>query len=201
MLNIDFPVMRRRVMDLLASYGAEPDGLQDLFVLEIIDAGQALLDKRGSGKGADFLAAAHNLIRDIEIEGARKGELFAGIRDMLACLKGRDIRIGIATRNCLEAVTELFPDIHSFCDAVVTRESTRRVKPHPEHLRIVLRDLGAEAGFSAMVGDHPMDIRAGKEAGAYAIGVLTGYSEAKALSEAGADLIIESAAEIIHYLS
>jgi phosphoglycolate phosphatase len=51
-----------------------------------------------------------------------------------------------------------------------------------------------------MVGDHPMDIRIGRDVGAYTIGVLTGYSKADPLLEAGADLIIERASAIIHYL-
>jgi phosphoglycolate phosphatase len=51
-----------------------------------------------------------------------------------------------------------------------------------------------------MVGDHPMDITVGKEVGALAIGVLTGYSNADDLKAAGADLILKRAAEITSYL-
>jgi phosphoglycolate phosphatase len=199
-LNIDFLMMRASVMKLLASYGVEVDGIRNLFVLEMIEAGKEILDKDQPAKGNEFSRKACDLIRDIEVEGARRGELIKGIREMLFELKARRVKIGIATRNCSEAVMEVFPDISSICHTVITRESTLSVKPHPEHLLTVLRNLGVNAGTSAMVGDHPMDIRVGKEAGTLTIGVLTGYSGAVALSEAGADLIIESAADIIHYL-
>jgi phosphoglycolate phosphatase-like HAD superfamily hydrolase len=53
---------------------------------------------------------------------------------------------------------------------------------------------------SLTVGDHPMDIRAGKEAGTFTVGVLTGYSNADALLDAGADLVVESAAQLVLYL-
>ncbi len=199
-LNIDFSMMRNSVMELLLSYGVHMDGLRSLFVLEMIEEGKVILDKNQPAKGEEFFRRACNLIRDIEVEGARRGELIKGIKEMLFELKARRVKIGIATRNCSEAVMEVFPDISSFCHTVVTRESTRSVKPHPEHLLTVLRNLGVKAGTSAMVGDHPMDIRVGKEAGTLTVGVLTGYSGADALAEAGADLIIKSAADIIHHL-
>jgi phosphoglycolate phosphatase len=94
----------------------------------------------------------------------------------------------------------IFPDVRDYSDAVVTRDDTPRVKPDPEHIRIVLRRLGQDPFRSAMVGDHPMDISVGKEVGAFAIGVLTGYSSADDLRGAGADLIIESVSEITAYL-
>jgi len=199
-LNIDFSMMRASVMKLLVSYGVEAGGIRNLFVLEMIDAGKEILDAEQPAKGEDFFRSACRLIRDIEVEGARRGELIKGIKEMLLHLEARNIKIGIATRNCREAVKEVFPDIDAFCQTVITRESTRNVKPHPEHVLTVLKSLGATAGTSAMVGDHPMDIRVGKEAGTLTVGVLTGYSGADALAEAGADLIIESAADIIHHL-
>ncbi len=123
-----------------------------------------------------------------------------GVRDMLSSLKERGIAVGIATRNCRDAVLESFPDIQSFCDTLVTRESTRRVKPDPEQILIALRALHVDASLSAMVGDHPMDIEAGRRAGSFTVGVLTGYSSADALTAAGANLIIERATHITRYL-
>ena len=119
---------------------------------------------------------------------------------MLGDLETRNIKAGVVTRNCQEAVREIFPDIDSFCKVVITREFAGNVKPHPEHLRITLEKLGTAPEHSVMVGDHPMDISVGKKMGTYTVGVLTGYSGTDALREAGADLIIESAAEITDYL-
>ena len=119
---------------------------------------------------------------------------------MLTSLKKREIKVGIVTRNCRIAVTTVFPDIRDYCDIIITREMTRNVKPHPEHLLVALKSLGAAPESSAMVGDHPMDIRIGKHAGALTIGVLTGYSTSDQLIEAGADIIIDKAADIIDVL-
>jgi phosphoglycolate phosphatase len=51
-----------------------------------------------------------------------------------------------------------------------------------------------------MVGDHPMDIQTGKDAGAFTIGVLTGYSGREALEQAGADMVLDTATDILAIL-
>lgn len=199
-LNIDFSFMRKTVLDLTAAYNVPMDGLSKLFVLEMIEAGGELISVHNPGSEGGYIKKANKLISNIEIEAAKKGELLDGIRRMLGDLETRNIKAGVVTRNCQEAVREIFPDIDSFCKMVITREFAGNVKPHPEHLRITLEKLGTAPEHSVMVGDHPMDINVGKKMGTYTVGVLTGYSGADALREAGADLIIESAAEIIDYL-
>jgi phosphoglycolate phosphatase len=51
-----------------------------------------------------------------------------------------------------------------------------------------------------MVGDHPMDIKIGRDAGILTIGVLSGYSTSDELLKAGADFIVSKAADIIGVL-
>jgi phosphoglycolate phosphatase-like HAD superfamily hydrolase len=87
-----------------------------------------------------------------------------------------------------------------YCDAVVTREATRKVKPHPEHLLTVLKLLDVTPEYASMVGDHPMDIKIGNDVGSFTIGVLSGYSTSNELLQAGADIIIHTAANIINVL-
>jgi len=65
----------------------------------------------------------------------------------------------------MDAIKQIFPDIDSFCDVVITREFSTKVKPHPDHLLTALDALDTDAEFAAMVGDHPMDITVGKDVG------------------------------------
>jgi phosphoglycolate phosphatase len=198
--NVDFQRMRKTILNLLSSYGVETGNLENLFVLEMVESGRRILDQVDKSAGADFDRRAHDLIRDMEVEGATRSNLIPGIREMLLDARNLDIGTGVVTRNCREAVLEVFPDILSFCDTLVTRESTLMVKPNPEQILIALKDLNADPSVSLTVGDHPMDIRAGKEAGTFTVGVLTGYSNADALLDAGADLVVESAAQLVLYL-
>jgi phosphoglycolate phosphatase-like HAD superfamily hydrolase len=47
-----------------------------------------------------------------------------------------------------------------------------------------------------MIGDTPIDIRAGKAAGAQTVGVLCGFGEEPELQKLGADLILPSTANL-----
>ena len=195
-LNIDFVNMRKSIYNLISRYRVNPDGLDNLFALEMIEAGRQLIAGYEPEREGSFLDEAYELIRVIEMEGAQKGELIDGIEDMLEELRAHNIQIGVVTRNCLEAVTLLCPKLEFYCDVVITREDTKKVKPDPEQLKIALAALNAEPESSAMVGDHPMDISVGKEMGTYTIGVLTGYAHADMLRDAGADIILETATHI-----
>ncbi|MBA4396042.1 MAG: hypothetical protein C0394_01430 [Syntrophus sp. (in: bacteria)] len=197
-LNIDFSRMRQGVMDLICGYNVPrgDNGLKDLFVLEMITAGADLVSQYQPGREIEFSERAHALIADIEINAARKGALFNGTRDLLTAMQRKGVRTGVITRNCLAAVQTLFPDIYQYTQVVITREQTPHVKPHPGHLTAALDILNVAARQAAMVGDHPMDIKTGIDAGAFSIGVLTGYSGREALEQAGADMILDAATDI-----
>ncbi len=200
-LNIDFSAMRQDVLALLSRYGVSPDGLRDLFVLEMIAAGENRVSRFRPGEAPEFSKRAYARIAEIEVRAARRGALFDGVTEMLRELRVRNIRTGVATRNCLAAVETLFPRIDDYVDAVITRERTPFVKPHPEHLIRMLKQLAVPPDQAAMVGDHPMDIRTGRDAGVHTVGVLTGYSQAEALHRAGADFLLDRAADILDILA
>jgi phosphoglycolate phosphatase len=195
-LNIDFPAMRKRIVDLIAGYDVPTDTIEDLFALEMIEAGRILIEQVHPETDHRFVDQAYELIREIEIEGARNGSLFNGIEELLHELRARKIKTGIVTRNCIEAVKGICPDIDLYCDVVITREATPKVKPHPEQLTLALRALATDPASAAMVGDHPMDISVGKDVGTYTIGVLTGYAHEEMLRDAGADIILDHAIQI-----
>ncbi len=199
-LNINFSRMRTGILDLIEACQVPSDGLNDLLVLEMIDAAASLISIKNPQQEKIFVQRANDLIVNIEIEAATKGELICGTRDMLSLLKERKIKTGVITRNCQTAVSSVFPDIGEYCDVVLTREMTHNVKPHPEHLMQALKALEVDPEFASIVGDHPMDIKIGKGAGAFTIGVLSGYSSSRDLMEAGADIIISKAADIVDLL-
>jgi phosphoglycolate phosphatase len=199
-LNINFPYMRKSVLNLIESYQIPLNGLGDLYVLEMIDAAKAIITQKQPGKEDSFVRQANTLITNIEIEAAIKGELIEGTKGMLSTLKKRNIKTAVVTRNCQSAVMRVFPDILEYCGSVISRELTPHVKPHPEHLRVALKSIDTAAEYTIMVGDHPMDIKIGKDAGSVTVGVMSGYSTSDELLKAGADIIIGKAADIIDVL-
>ncbi len=75
-------------------------------------------------------------------------------------------------------------------------DSTQKRKPDPEALYRAMDFCKAAASETAMVGDSPLDIQAGKSAGVTTCGVLGGFRPQEELEAAGCDLIIRNLLEL-----
>jgi phosphoglycolate phosphatase len=196
-LTIDFGLMRRRVLEWMKSFGIGEDRIQEKYLLEIIDEVYPLLLREKDQKEADnFYRGAHRILKEVELEAAAGGNLIPGSKEILTFLKQKGIKVGIVTRNCGDAVRTVFPEIDDYCHVFLSRDGIKRVKPHPDHLTSVLSALGVSGSDAVMVGDHVLDIRAGKEVGMRTIGVLTGYIKREEFEKAGADIILENISDI-----
>jgi phosphoglycolate phosphatase len=200
-LNIDFSAMRTALLTLAAEARIAGDGLSQLPALELIEAAGSLLVQRDPEAATAFIAAARRIVTRLEMDAAQTALLQKGVRELLTELRSRSIQLGVVTRNCRAAILKVFPDIASYCQAVLTREDSPRVKPHPDHLRAALRVLGVSPAAAVMIGDHPMDIRLGRDTGTDTIGVLTGTADREALVREKADLIIDHISDIINIIS
>jgi phosphoglycolate phosphatase len=192
--------MRERVFDLMKCYGFAEELVEERYLLEIIDEVYQILWNKNPSGAEDFYQKAHQILHEIEMEAAEKGSLILDAERALKDLRGKGIKIGIVTRNCEEAVRKVFPDINNFCDVFVSRNSVKKVKPHPDHLTYVMESLKTSGRESVMVGDHIIDIQAGKRVGMKTIGVLTGRTKKEEFEKAGADYILRDAAEVCELL-
>ncbi len=200
-LTIDFDAMRREVLGHLAAQGGEAAGLDALPVLELLEAAEARLAAAGRDP-APLRAAAHAAIERIELAAARRARLLPGVPSALAELRRRGYRLGIVTRNCAAAVALVLGSAGGALphDVLLARDHVGRVKPDPAHLTAALERLGVAPPAAVMVGDHPMDIEGGRRAGMRTVGVLTGRSPREALEAAGADLVLDAAAQLPAWL-
>ena len=195
-LNIDFSFMREEVFDLMGRYGVEEKAIQEKYLLEIIDeVYQILYTKSPSAAGA-FYTESHHILHEVEMKAAERGRLITGTEATLKSLREKGIRVGIITRNCEDAVRKVFPDIDDFCDIFVSRNSVKKVKPHPDHLTYVMKLLRISRKQSMMVGDHIIDIQAGKRVGMKTVGVLTGRTKKEEFEKAGADYVLKDVTRI-----
>ena len=195
-LNIDFSLMREQIFNLMSRYGIEEKAVQEKYLLEIIDEVYQILWKKSPSAAETFYRQSHHILHEVEMEAAEKGRLIPGTEAALKSLRKKGIKVGIITRNCEEAVRKVFPDIDDFCDIFVSRNSVKKVKPHPDHLTYVMKSLKISGEESVMVGDHVIDIQAGKRAGMESIGVLTGRTKKEEFEKAGADYILKDVTEV-----
>ncbi len=200
-LNIDFSSMRERVFDLMRRFGIREDAVQEKYLLEIIDEVYEMLWRRNPSGAEAFYRESHDIVHDVEMKAAEKGRMIPGTEGALRRLREKGIKVGIVTRNCEAAVRKVFPDINDFCDVFVSRNLVGKVKPHPDHLTHVMRSLKISGEDAMMVGDHIIDIQAGKRVGMKTIGVLTGRTKKDEFEKAEADYILRDASEVYSVLA
>ena len=195
-LNIDFSEMKEQVFELMRKYSVNEEKIEERYLLEIIDEVVQILNQKNPAAAETFYQEAHQILHEVELKAAEEGKLLPGVGAALKSLRGRGLKVGIVTRNCEEAVRKVVPDIEAFCDVFVPRDLIKRVKPHPEQLTSVLKALHVTGEETVMVGDHTIDIQAGKRVGMRTVGVLTGRVKKEEFEKAGADWVLEEASEI-----
>lgn len=199
-LNINFSPIREEILNLIEKYGVTRESLREKYLLEIIDEAYSILLKRERHSAEQFRERAQKILMEKELEAASKSRLLPGVESMLRKLKAAGLKVGIVTRNCDRAVRRVFPHIESLCDIFLSRDSVKRVKPDPHHLGKLLDSLGVSKRHAIMVGDHPMDILAGKRVGMRTVGVLTGRTTEDEFTEMEADYVLESASQLTRLL-
>jgi pyrophosphatase PpaX len=94
-------------------------------------------------------------------------ELFAGVDDVLGFCEARGILVGLVTsgeRAIVEPALHKLGVRHHF-QVTVTADDITHFKPHPEPVLKALAALNRKPETALFVGDHIVDVTAGKAAG------------------------------------
>ncbi|MBP8645431.1 MAG: HAD family hydrolase [Syntrophobacteraceae bacterium] len=198
---LDFSLMTDNLRSLARRY--LPDVLHPplLPVLEWLKQLAVKIAERDGNAADEFHRKADHMILEMEMEAARRGNLFPFTRPLLAELKHRKLPTAIITRNCNSAVRLVFPDLDEFCRVFLARDHVPHVKPHPDHLLRALHAMGVRTESALMVGDHPMDIQTGRNAGVLTAGVGTGKVTPEVLSRSGAHWTANNCMDLIRELT
>ena len=153
----------------------------------------------------DFLGLDGVLARLMSLlQGKGKQLLFPPVDGASALIDALadSYRLGVVS-NRSEAEVRAFlsqAGIDGKIEFVVGRDSTWRVKPHPQPVHKAAAALGVPIERCLMVGDTTVDIRAARRAGAWAVGVLCGFGQRPELERAGAHVIVEHTRQLAELL-
>lgn len=199
-LTLDFDHLRAEIEKIAKEYTAKSTvrEMEGYYITEMIYE----IDKRLDGQrgSLEFKNRAFERLRVLEVEAACGKDVFPYTRNVMKSLQNKSIKTGIITRNCIDALKTVFPDIFDYIDSVVTREDIEHVKPHPDHVFEALRILNITPDKTLTVGDHPTDVMAGRSAGTYTAGVLTGRTTREAFEKAGATYILNDIRDIMEII-
>ncbi|GAB4527863.1 MAG: HAD family phosphatase [Anaerolineae bacterium] len=190
--------LARRLAPLSSLFHLSPDALARRIVMWAETPGNALMaffDLLGLD---DNVFAIGDTLRGWRgLRGGPDFPLIPGVEEALHTLSHRYRLVIVTTRGRRDAEAFLAQHgLSSLFELVVTRESTRRLKPHPEPILFAARSLSVPPDRCVMVGDTTADIRSARAAGAWAVAILTGFGERDELERAGAHLVLQSVASM-----
>ena len=128
--------------------------------------------------------------------------IIPGVLEMLHAIPDR-YRLGIVTtrsRHQIEGFLAQFPDIAPRFEVTCGSQDTRRLKPHPSPIQEAARRLNLPESACVMVGDTSVDMHSARRAGAWRVGVLCGFGREPELRRAGANVILDSTADLTQLL-
>ncbi len=131
-----------------------------------------------------------------------KVELIDGVIRLFDELKGRGFSLAIVTSSMTEVVVPFLKarNLHSYLNCVLGRTEVPQLKPAPDPLLKCMEILNVEPCETIYVGDSAVDIQAGKAAGLWTVGVLTGTSDLNRLKAEAPDAILHSVEDLLAIL-
>ena len=127
---------------------------------------------------------------------------YEGIVPLLSELKKRGIRIAVLSNkpdaDSRHVVEELFGK--GYFDHVQGQAEGIPRKPDPAGVYRIMEALGMRAEDFLYVGDSCVDMRTGKAAGLFTVGVLWGFRDRAELEENHADAVIARPEELLSFL-
>ena len=126
-------------------------------------------------------------------------EPYDGILDMLKALKDMGITVAILSNKphstAIKISDALFSD--ALIDVCYGGRDGIALKPDPAGVYEILEEFSLEKEECLYIGDTATDMKTGKGAGLYTIGVLWGFRDKEELENSGADVTISHPCEII----
>jgi phosphoglycolate phosphatase len=211
--HIDFELMRCEIAKLARRYDVDTPPPRD--ILTGVRVIQERLQDLGRHECAfQFRADAFAILQEIEVLQCTSPVEIEGAAELLDFLESRGVAVGIVTRNCRPVSEKLLAHARLNCRCLLTRDDVERTKPDPAHLLAALdalfatptdvlqaaaienRKLKIENRDCLMVGDHFMDVQAGRAAGMRTVGLLRGKSPSH-FDEFQPDILVEGPADLL----
>ncbi len=182
---------------IVAERAAAPYGLTiaEAHVKEALNTNRSFWDLAVPANYADRVATMDAL----STETARlwpevvqeHAQVFPDVGPLLQALHRRGVKLGIVTGSRGVSLGPLqAAGLMDLFEKVVTGDHVERRKPDPEGLLRCASALQVAPAEAAYVGDTPLDVRAARAAGMWAVGVLGGAGDSALLSACGADRLV-----------
>ncbi|MCI4334030.1 MAG: HAD family hydrolase [Thermoplasmata archaeon] len=157
-----FDKMRREVVRIAELHGVLPGHLSvSSTIAQLTEAAVSEIEHSGQPEGTRFRfeASVNRRLDELEVEGLEGTVVRPGAIELLQALSDKGYRIGLLTRSCQAFAHGALrrTGLAHFIRSSRTRSSPGPIKPDPEALLAVLRDLEVPPSRAVYVGDHRLD--------------------------------------------
>jgi len=155
-----------------------------------------LLERYPIQEVRDIHDMASAILTQSELQVASHAKLFPGVGATLKWIKKLGLGCAIVSTNS-DSVIKLVLEKNGLMDFVAYvfgrdgEIEMEYLKPHPALIERAMIALNAKRECTIFVGDSPDDMIAGKAAGVFVIGVLSGQTKAEDLLQSGAQVIMK----------
>ncbi len=125
---------------------------------------------------------------------------YDGLEEVIVKLGEQGVRLAVLTNKNqapAETITRHYFGAETF-DPIIGAADGRRPKPDPQTTMEILQQWGLTADEVLFVGDSEPDMQTAKNAGIRAVGCEWGFRSADILTDAGADVLIQTPGQILN---
>ena len=205
--HVNFPKMKRRIIELLEGNGHPQDTLSPIDQTTVVIMEHAEGEWERQGKPEE----ERRRLRDVITGYMNQGELEAvetltgipGVSEAVEKLKAKGLKLAILTRGHHEYAVEALKKtgMHGYFDLILGRGETPQPKPYREAIDYTVRRMGLTVDDVVMVGDHQIDYDSAKNSRCMFIGVATGRRGLRSWeNEAPPSVLLDSVADLPAYV-
>ncbi len=124
------------------------------------------------------------------------------IVNLIKELKARRMHLAVYSNKPHEMAISVVEEIFGkgTFDIIIGQREGHEVKPSAEGVFEAMEKFNVKAKDVLYVGDTNTDVKTGKNAGVFTIGVTWGFRTREELEKAGADVIIDNPLQVLNYL-
>lgn len=125
--------------------------------------------------------------------------LFPHVKETLCYLRRQGVTLSVDSSRSHCSLTELLErnDVRQLFSVIVGVDDVDQAKPHPEGVMRILEATGTQRETALLVGDMPVDMAMGRNAGIRTCAVTYGNSTKTELLESQPDFFIDSFDELL----
>ena len=140
-----------------------------------------------------------NVYKSFYFDFIDDSDLYPGVTEVLEYLKNNDIHVSLLTTKGQDQADKIIDhfNLSKYFFYIMGRRIGVPVKPSPQPLLMICRDLNVLPSKSIITGDTELDIRCGISAKVKTCGVTYGYRTKEVLEKENPDYIIDKITALI----